>query len=65
MLETVISRDGQLRMEDLRILQPEDLDPRLAAELRRILATWRFRPATRDGQPVAVRMTLTVHVQLQ
>ncbi|HZI64057.1 MAG TPA: energy transducer TonB, partial [Thermoanaerobaculia bacterium] len=59
-LEAVITRQG--RMEDVRFVEPQDLDPRIAAELRRTLQTWRYRPATRDGQPVAVRMTITAHI---
>jgi outer membrane biosynthesis protein TonB len=62
-LEAVISRQG--RMEDVRFVEPPDLDLRIAAELRRTLQTWRYRPATRDGQPVAVRMTITAHIRLR
>jgi protein TonB len=58
-VEAVLGSDGLLRA--LTFI-PGDLDPRLMAELRRSLATWRFEPARRDGQPVAVRYTLTLHV---
>ncbi len=60
LIEAVVTREG--RVEDIRFVKPPDLDPRIADELRRTLATWRYRSATRDGQPVAVRLTITAHI---
>jgi hypothetical protein len=60
--ECVVGVDGALRDITLR---PADLDPRLAAAVRKSLATWRFQPARKDGEPVAVRYVLTLNIDLQ
>ena len=59
LVEAILGSDGVLR--DLAF-RPADLDPRMVAELRRSLASWRFQPARKDGRAVAVRYALTVHV---
>jgi hypothetical protein len=61
-VESVVGVDGVLHDVTLR---PADLDPRLAAAVRRSLATWRFQPARKDGEPVAVRYVLTLNIDLR
>lgn len=61
-VESVVGVDGVLHDVTLR---PADIDPRLAAAVRKSLATWRFQPARKDGEPVAVRYILTVNIHLR
>jgi len=56
-VECVIGKDGVLRDVKLR---PADLDPRLAAAVRKSLATWKFKPALKSGEPVAVYYVATL-----
>ena len=57
-LEAVISDTGTV--ESVRMLKP--MDPELDAVLLEAVRQWRFRPAMKDGRPVRVRYTLTVHI---
>jgi len=61
-VESVVGVDGLLHDVTLR---PADIDPRLAAAVRKSLATWRFQPARKDGEPVAVRYVLTLNIDLR
>jgi hypothetical protein len=60
--EGVVGVDGALRDITLR---PADLDPRLAAAVRKSLAAWRFQPARKDGEPVAVRYVVTLNIDVR
>lgn len=53
-LECVIRPDGIAG--DIRVVKP--LDPRLDQEAIKALKQWRFKPGTKDGQPVSVLVTI-------
>jgi len=59
-LEAIIDKDGAVH--DVRILKPlpEGLDEEAIAAVRQ----WKFRPGTKDGQPVPVIFTLTIKFRL-
>lgn len=59
-LEAIIDADGHVH--DVRVLKalPEGLDDEAIAAVRQ----WKFRPGTRDGQPVPVIFTLTINFRL-
>ncbi len=55
-LYAVIHSDGTVA--DIRVLaSPDD---RLDAFAKSALARWKFRPATRDGQPVAIEAVVMI-----
>ena len=56
LLEAVIASDGTVR--EARVLRP--LHPDLDANALRALKTWRFEPATKDGNPVAIRSQISL-----
>jgi len=58
-LGLVISPRGQV--DEAHVLIPRDGAPEARHELARALKTWTFTPATRNGNPVAVRYFLTVN----
>jgi TonB family protein len=60
-LEATVSREG--KVVSTRVLKglPMGLDE----AAREAVAQWRFEPATKDGEPVAVIMTLTVNFRLE
>lgn len=58
-LEVVVDRDG--RVADSRVLREPGLGTGEAALT--VVDSWRFRPATLDGRPVAVFLTVTVRFQ--
>lgn len=60
-LEATVSREG--KVVSTRVLKglPMGLDE----AAREAVAQWRFAPATRNGEPVAVIMTLTINFRLE
>ncbi|HVS64206.1 MAG TPA: TonB family protein [Thermoanaerobaculia bacterium] len=60
-LEAVIGVDGSVR--DVEVLRA--LPMGLSEAAARAVARWRYRPATLDGQPLAVILTVTVDFSLQ
>lgn len=54
----VVSRTGEV--ENVRFLKPRDTDPAVQRLVTEALATWRFKPALRQGKPVAVHYTLSI-----
>ena len=61
LLSTVIDVDGYVR--DIKVLR--SLDPGLDANAVSAVATWVFKPAEKDGQPVAVSAHIEVNFRLQ
>jgi TonB family protein len=61
MLSVVVGADGMAR--DVNIVK--GLDPGLDRNAAEILLHWRFAPATRNGEPVAVRATIEINFRLQ
>ncbi len=59
--QAIITKEGRVR--DVRILKVGD--PELVQPMREALETWRFKPATLHGEPVAVYYNLTLHIRLQ
>jgi protein TonB len=62
LIEGTVGVDGALHDVDIR---PGDLDPRIGGLLRRTIATWRFEPARKNGEPVPVRYVVTLNIDLQ
>jgi TonB family protein len=60
-MEAVVAADGTVR--EIRVLKAvhPDLDAAAAAAAKQ----WRFRPARRDGQPVAVVVTLELSFRIK
>lgn len=56
----VIDKDG--KVEDILLLKPLGLG--LDEQAVSTVSTWRFKPATKDGVPVAVRVTVQVTFRL-
>jgi len=59
--EATITSAGEVA--SARALRP--VDPEIDAPVIAALRQWRFRPATRNGRPVAVYFTLTVKIDVQ
>ncbi len=57
-LSTVVTREG--RIEEIELLQPDRVAPEVESALTETIQSWRFEPATRHGEPVAVRYYLTI-----
>jgi TonB family protein len=55
-LYAIIRADGTVH--DIRVL--DSLDPRLDASAARALSAWRFRPGTKNGEPVAVEAIVQI-----
>ena len=55
-LAAVVNKEG--RVENIRLLRPVGMGLEEAAVA--VVQTWRFKPTTRDGEPVAVEMNLEV-----
>jgi TonB family protein len=51
------------KVEDVKVIK--SLDRELDANAVRTVRTWKFRRATKDGQPAAVHITVMVSFQLQ
>jgi protein TonB len=60
-LEATVSREG--KVVSTRVLKGLPLGLDEAA--REAVAQWRFTPATRNGEPVAVILTLTINFKLE
>jgi hypothetical protein len=58
-LEMVVTEDGGVA--EVTWLKPDGAVPEVKAAIAQAMRAWRFSPATRDGQPIAVYYTLTVH----
>ncbi len=58
-LSTVVSREGKI--EQIEFLKPDRVAPEVESALRETLDGWRFEPATKNGDPVAVRYNLVIH----
>lgn len=56
----IVGKDGAVR--NIRLLRPLGLG--LDESAQSMIRTWRFQPATRDGQPVAVEMHVEVGFNL-
>jgi TonB family protein len=61
LLSLIVGADGQAR--DINIVK--SLDPGLDRNAVEVLQQWRFAPATRQGEPVAVRATIEINFRLQ
>jgi TonB family protein len=57
-VEAVISRRGEVTQ--VRMIKATN--PHLDAAIMEALKQWKFRPATRNGHPVAVRFIMTVNI---
>jgi protein TonB len=60
-LQGVVTRTGGVR--DLRVIQGAD-DPMTASVLAAV-RQWRFRPATRHGEPVDVIYNVTTRIHVR
>jgi TonB family protein len=60
-LECVVLGDGTV--DDVRVVQA--LDPGLDEEAIKAALQWRFKPGTKDGQPVAVQISLEMSFKLR
>jgi TonB family protein len=58
LLEAVVREDGQIG--DVRVLHSVDQKFGLDEEAIRALRTWRFKPATKFGQPVPILITVNM-----
>jgi ketosteroid isomerase-like protein len=54
-LDLVIRRDGRVMIEQTR----QATDPEWERACRQAVSQWRYEPASKDGMPVAVRLTVT------
>ena len=54
-----ISESGEV--SDFQFLKPKDLAPEVEQAIIETVEEWRFSPATRAGQPVAVYYSLVIH----
>jgi TonB family protein len=61
-LEEVVTSTGDVR-EDVRVVK--SLDPELDAQAVDAARQWHFRPGTKDGKPVNVRVHLEMSFRLQ
>ena len=57
-LYAVIRRDGSVDPQSVRILQK--LDPRLDVSARDALLGWKFKPSTKDGDPVDIQAEVSI-----
>lgn len=60
-LTMVVTAQG--RADDIKVTQ--SLDPGLDVNAIGAVSQWRFKPGTKDGQPVDVAVTIEVHFRLQ
>jgi len=59
-LQLTVTEQG--KAEDVKVIKT--LDPELDANAVRTVRTWKFRPATKNGQPTAVQIKVTVSFRL-
>ena len=59
-LNVMVGADGNAQDATIKQSVPEDLDQAAVAAVRK----WKFKPATRDGKPVAYLSTVTVSFNL-
>ena len=59
-MNLIVGNDGTVH--HIRLVRPLGLG--LDESARSMIQTWRFQPATRDGQPVAVEMNVEVAFNL-
>jgi len=57
--QVTISEEGEVG--DVEFLNPEDLAPEVRKVITEAVQEWRFSPATRAGEPVAVYYNLIIH----
>ena len=57
----VIDHNGRVSSVDINAAP----HPLLAAEARRVVSTWRFKPAKNKGVPVSIRIHLTIDFRLE
>jgi protein TonB len=65
-LEAVIDRSGVVH--DVHFLRAPEITPPLPAfnaAIVRAISSWRYKPATLDGRPVCVYLTVTVSIHLR
>jgi protein TonB len=60
-LEAIIDREGNVT--DVRVLKP--LPDGLDEAARQAVLQWKFKPGTKNGEPVPVIFSLTVNFRLQ
>jgi TonB family protein len=53
-LALIVTKDG--RAADVKVVK--SLTPRLDEQAIKAVSTWRFEPATKDGEPVAVHISV-------
>ncbi len=58
-LGAVITREG--RVDEIELLKPDAVAPEIWSAIGRMFRSWRFEPATRHGEPVAVRFDRVIH----
>jgi len=63
LLEVVVMPDG--RAGDIRVLRSLDRTFGLDEEAIKAMRQWRFRPGTREGQPVPVLVTVEMEFTLR
>jgi TonB family protein len=56
----IVTKEGGTR----RITVERSLSPNLDAQAIKAVSQWRFSPATKDGEPVAVKMNVEVSFHL-
>jgi TonB family protein len=59
-LSMIVTKEGGTR----RITVERSLSPNLDAQAIKAVSQWRFSPATKDGEPVAVKMNVEVSFHL-
>ncbi len=59
-LQLTVTKEG--KAEDVKVIKT--LDPELDANAVRTVRTWKFRPATKNGQPTSVQIKVMVSFQL-
>jgi len=59
-LQLTVTEEG--KAEDVKVIKT--LDPGLDANAVRTVRTWKFHPATKNGQPTAVQIKVMVSFQL-
>ncbi len=63
LLQAVVTASG--RVEDVRLLRSPVPDPGFSAAAMQAVSSWRYRPGTINGRPVAVRMSVVVEFSLR